>query len=77
MPKLRLDTEDIEAVLSLVSVYRGERGPGSHFVDRDRTRLAPFYAVAVMNVENAARDQRTKPTALKAQKRTLRPHEER
>jgi hypothetical protein len=33
-----------------------------HFVDRhDRTRLAPFYAVAVMNCEAALREQRQRP----------------
>jgi hypothetical protein len=62
MPKLRLDPEDVEAVLSLVSVYRGESWPRGHFADRERTRLSAFYTVALENCQNALREQRTKPS---------------
>jgi hypothetical protein len=68
MAKLRLDPEDVEAVLSLVSVYRGERWPGGHFTDRDRTTLAPFYAVAVQNCTDALRDQRQRTAQIAAKK---------
>jgi hypothetical protein len=53
MPKVKFDVDDAEAILNLVDVLTGKRTAGCQFVDRDRTRLAPFYAVAVMNCENA------------------------
>jgi hypothetical protein len=65
MSKLRLDPDDLEAVLSLVSVYRGESWPRGHFADRERTRLSAFYTVALENCQNALRDQRTTAAAPK------------
>jgi hypothetical protein len=55
-------SNDAEAILCLVDVLTGKRPAGSRFVDpRDRTKLSPFFAVAVQNCEAALRDQRTKP----------------
>jgi hypothetical protein len=68
MATVRLHPDDLEAVLSLVSVFRGESWPRGHFADRERTRLSAFYIVAVENAEAALRNQRAKPTALKARK---------
>jgi hypothetical protein len=68
MAKVRLDPDDVEAILSLVSVYRGEAWPRGHFQDRERTRVSAFYTVAVENCEAALRDQRTKPTKARSGK---------
>ncbi len=56
MPKVKLDIDDAEAMLNLADVLTGKRSAGCQFVDRrDRTRLAPFYAVAVQNCTDALR----------------------
>jgi hypothetical protein len=67
MPQIRLDIDDAEALLSIANAYRGI-APAAHFTDRTRTTLRPFFAVAVANMENALRNQRAKPTALKTRK---------
>ena len=59
MPKVKLDPDDLEAVLAIVDVCVGKRSAGCQFVDRrDTTRLAPYYSVAVMNCENVLREHR-------------------
>jgi len=70
MPKVKFDIDDAEAVLSLVDMLTGKRSAAGHFVDRHNpTRLAPYFAVAVMNCENALREQR-KRTAPKVANRS-------
>jgi hypothetical protein len=62
MAKVKIEADDAEAILSLVDVLTLKRGPGCHFVDRrDRSKLSPFYAVAVMNCEAALKAQRQRP----------------
>jgi hypothetical protein len=53
---IKVDVDVLEAVLSIISVYRGQRAPGCHFDGRDRHQVAAFYAVRIANLENAARD---------------------
>jgi hypothetical protein len=66
MPKVKLDIDDAEAILCLVDVLTGKRSASNQFVDRhDRTRLAPFYTVALENCQNALRDQRATAVAPK------------
>jgi hypothetical protein len=73
MPKLRLDPEDVEAVLSLVSVYRVERGPGSHFTDTTRATLRPYFIVAIQNCRAALREQRQRPAPKVARRSATHP----
>jgi hypothetical protein len=62
MTKIRIEKDDAEAVLVLVDVLTGRRAGGSCFIDRrDRTRLAPYFQVAVQNCEAALREQRQRP----------------
>jgi hypothetical protein len=70
MPKVKFDIDDAEAVLSLVDVLTGKRSAAGHFFDRHNpTRLAPYFAVAVMNCEAALKDQRQR-SAPKVAKRS-------
>jgi hypothetical protein len=76
MPKVKLDIDDAEAMLNLADVLTGKRSAGCQFVDRrDRTRLAPFYAVAVQNCTDALRDQRQRTAPKAARKEPLAPDE--
>jgi hypothetical protein len=61
MPKLRLESEDVEALLTVVAVCKGERGPGACFADRSRAELRPLYLTAIQNCEAALREQRQRP----------------
>lgn len=61
MAMLKVQAEDIEALLSLADGYRGERGPGAHFTDGTRTALRPFFVVAIQNCQNALREQCKRP----------------
>ncbi len=72
MPKLKLESEDVEALLSLVDGYRGAR-PGSHFTDTTRTTLRPYFIVAIQNCQAALREQRkrTTPTGLSSIKNAV------
>ena len=59
MPQVKLDVDDAEAILNLVDVLVGRRSGGNCFADRgDRTRLAPFFSVAVSNVANILEEER-------------------
>ena len=60
-PKVKFDIDDAEAVLNLVDVLTGKRTAGCQFADRDRTRLSPYYFVAVQNCKAALREQRKRP----------------
>jgi hypothetical protein len=54
MAKIKIESDDATAIMTLIDVLTGKRGPGCCFVDRrDCTRLTPFYGVAVSNVETA------------------------
>jgi hypothetical protein len=50
--RIKVDSEDLEALVNIARAYRGET-TGSHFVDRSRTTLRPFYAVAILNAQTA------------------------
>jgi hypothetical protein len=56
---VKVNPDDLEAVLNLTDVLTGKRCAGSQFVDRrDWSKLSPFFAVAVQNCEAALREQR-------------------
>jgi hypothetical protein len=55
--KLKVDAEDLTALLSLVDGYRGQR-PGSHFTDTTRTTLRPYFIVAIQNCQTALAESR-------------------
>jgi hypothetical protein len=58
--QVKLQAEDIEAVLMVVAAYRGECA-GSPFTDRSRATLRPFFAAAILSCEAALREQRQRP----------------
>jgi hypothetical protein len=73
MPKLKVDAEDIEALLSLADGYRGERGPGAHFTDTTKTTLRPYFIVAIQNCQTALREQRQRPAPKVAKRSAAHP----
>jgi hypothetical protein len=67
MAMLKVQAEDIEALLSIADAYRGV-GP-AHFTDGTRTALRPFYVVAIQNCQ-AALDQSKRPKATRPVRRS-------
>ena len=65
MPKVKLDIEDAEALVSLANAFRGT-GPITCFTDRSRSTLRRFYLTAIMNAEMAIAESK----CLSAGKRT-------
>jgi hypothetical protein len=74
MAKIKIESDDATAIMTLIDVLVGRRSGGNCFVDRhDRTALAPFYAVAVMNVEAAIQQQHQRPAPKVAKRSAAHP----